>query len=68
MNLDLSPLHPRIGKVTLPETNSEFTPENGCCWKTSLSFWGTAHFLGARPVSFREGIYHFFGGMTPLSS
>ena len=37
----------------LPETNSEFTPENG--WlETFLSFWDPAYFSGALAVSFRE--------------
>ena len=40
---------------TLPETNSEFTPENG--WledEISFPFWGPAYFQ-RRTVSFREG-------------
>ena len=39
---------------TIPETNSEFTPENQEL-EDEISFWGWPTFQG-RPVSFREGI------------
>ena len=41
---------------TLPETNSEFTPENGWLEYDPASFWGKRPiFRGKFAVSFREG-------------
>ena len=42
--------------ITLPETNSEFSPENGWLEYFLVSFWGAAYFQGAFAVSFREGM------------
>ena len=46
---------------TPPETNSEFTPENGSTWNTSLSYWGpAAYFQGLCHVGFRVILIDFF--------
>ena len=45
----LSPLY------TLPETNSQFAPENGWLEYFLVSFWGPVYFQG-RAVGFRECI------------
>ena len=41
--------------ITFPETNSEFTPENGWLEYDELSFWELAYFQ-VRTVSLR-GVY-----------
>ena len=46
----------QAGGVTLPETNSEFTPENG--WLEYQFPFGMAYFQG-RTVSFLEGTVCF---------
>ena len=47
------------GSITLPETNSEFTPENGWLEYILVSFLEFAYFQ-VRTVSFRECIYGCF--------
>ena len=44
----------RLGEGTLPETNSEFTPENGWLEYFLVSFWGKRPIFRGH-VSFREG-------------
>ena len=46
---------PNTIKYTLPETNSEFSPENGWFFRWSFPFQGPASWQ-VRFVSFREGI------------
>ena len=43
---------------SVPETNSEFTPENGC-WEDEISFWGKRHISrGELLVSGKVIYYH----------
>ena len=39
-----------VSRISEPST---VAPENGCAWKTILSFWGLANFQ-VRALSFRE--------------
>ena len=52
---------------TLPEINSEFTPENWWDWKTIVFFWVSVTFLGTMLVSGRENHQHT-GRVVPWGS
>ena len=49
-----------VGLVgSLPETNSNFAPENGFHWNTIVSFWGVFFGPFSAASCFREGNFHF---------